>query len=92
MRAFDPAPGAETLLDGHGLKVWRAEAADGRGSPGQVLGADARGIVVACGDGALRLEILQRAGGKRLAAADFLRGVPLEPGRFLGAGGVPAGA
>ncbi len=38
------------------------------------------GVVVACGQGALRLTELQRAGGKRLAAADFLRGFDLKPG------------
>jgi methionyl-tRNA formyltransferase len=92
VRAFDPAPGAETLLDGQALKVWSARETQGSGPAGQVLAADTDGIVVACGAGALRLEVVQRAGGKRLTAADFLRGVRLEPGRFLGAGGVPAGA
>ncbi|HET9470348.1 MAG TPA: methionyl-tRNA formyltransferase [Usitatibacter sp.] len=92
VRAFDPAPGAETLLDGQALKVWRARTVPGDGLPGQVISADADGIAVACGAGALRLEVVQRAGGKRLAAADFLRGARLEPGHFLGAGGVPAGA
>jgi methionyl-tRNA formyltransferase len=92
VRAFDPAPGAETLLDGQVLKVWRTRVARGHGAPGQVMAADASGIVVACGTGALRLEAVQRAGGKRLAAGDFLRGVRVEPGHFLGAGGVPAGA
>jgi len=92
VRAFDPAPGAETLLDGQALKVWRARAVPGHGLPGQVIAAGADGIVVACAGGALCLEVVQRAGGKRLAASDFLRGVKLQPGHFLGAGGVPAGA
>jgi methionyl-tRNA formyltransferase len=88
LRAFDPAPGATATLDGETVKVWRANALAGRGSvePGTVVAVDERGIGVACGDGS-RLEItqLQRAGGKRLAAADFLRGFPLEPGRRFGA-------
>ncbi|MCB1974507.1 MAG: methionyl-tRNA formyltransferase, partial [Burkholderiaceae bacterium] len=42
------------------------------------------GITVACGEGALRLTALQRAGGKRLAAADFVRGFPLSAGMVLG--------
>jgi len=83
VRAFNPAPGATAVLGGETIKVWRAHALDGRGSvaPGTVVAIDGRGIGVACGDGG-RLEIveLQRAGGKRLAAADFLRGFPLEPG------------
>ena len=49
--------------------------------------ADDAGIVVACGSGALRLTALQRAGGKRLAVADFLRGQPVEPGVRLGQDG-----
>nr|MDH4392510.1 methionyl-tRNA formyltransferase [Aquabacterium sp.] len=41
-------------------------------------------FTVACGEGALRLQVLQRTGGRRLAAADFLRGWPLAPGAVLG--------
>ncbi|HEY8048346.1 MAG TPA: methionyl-tRNA formyltransferase [Ramlibacter sp.] len=83
VRAFNPAPGATAQLGGEAVKVWRANALPGRGSvaPGTVVAVDERGIGVACGDGA-RLEIseLQRAGGKRLAASDFLRGFSVEPG------------
>ena len=83
VRAFDPAPGAAAQLAGETVKVWRATALPGRGSvaPGTIVAVDERGIGVACGDGA-RLEItqLQRAGGKRLAAAEFVRGYPLAPG------------
>jgi len=47
--------------------------------PGQVLAADAQhGIVVACKHGALRLSQLQKPGGKRLPAAEFLKGFPLD--------------
>ena len=83
VRAFNPAPGAAAQLGGEALKVWRASALPGRGSaaPGTVVAVDSRGISVACGDGT-RLEItqLQRAGGKRLAAAEFVRGFAVEPG------------
>jgi len=83
LRAFNPAPGATALVNGEAIKLWRANALPGRAGavPGTVVAVDDQGIRVACGDGAL-LEIteLQRAGGKRLAAADFLRGFPLEPG------------
>ena len=54
-------------------------------APGSVLAADKSGLTVACGEGALCLTQLQRAGGKRLAAADFLRGFPLAPGQCFGA-------
>ena len=83
IRAFNPAPGAVTQLNGEAIKVWRADAVAGAGTavPGTVVGVDDRGIGVACGDGA-RLEIteLQRAGGKRLPAGEFARGFAVEPG------------
>jgi methionyl-tRNA formyltransferase len=91
IRAFDPFPGASTSLNGESLKIWQAEldqpASTHAHRPGQVLAADALGVQVACGpDGRqqLRLLQLQRAGSKRLAAADFLRGCPLSPGQQLG--------
>jgi methionyl-tRNA formyltransferase len=77
IRAFNPFPGANGLVDGVAVKIWFAEAVDGSGTPGQVLQADAGGIVVACGTGALRLIELQKPGGKRLAAAEFLKGFAL---------------
>ena len=81
VRAFNPFPGATAQIDGQAVKIWRAEPASGRGEPGMMLAADAEGIVVACGEGALRLTELQKAGGKRLPAADFLRGFALRPGQ-----------
>ena len=74
IRAFDPFPGAASALGGATIKCWRAALAPGAGAPGEVLSADERGVVVACGEGALRLTELQRAGGKRLPAAAFLQG------------------
>jgi len=86
VRAFDPSPGAATLLDGEPLKIWRADPAAGRfGAPGTVVRATAEGVVVACGDGALLVRELQRAGGKRLPAAAFLAGHRLAPGTRFGA-------
>lgn len=88
VRAFDPFPGASTSLGAEAIKVWACEHAGPlaqTATPGQVLQADAQGVTVACADAALRLTILQRAGGKRLPAADFLRGFDLLPGVVLGA-------
>jgi methionyl-tRNA formyltransferase len=79
LRAFDPFPGAVATLAGAEVKVWRGEAVAGGGRPGQVLAADPTGIVVACGEGALRLTELQKPGGRRVAAADFLHGSALRP-------------
>jgi methionyl-tRNA formyltransferase len=84
VRAYDPAPGAETQFEGAALKVWKAEPVDRRGAPGEVLEAAPEGIVVGCGQRALRLLEVQRAGAKRLSAGPFLLGTPLKPGRVLG--------
>ena len=81
VRAFNPFPGATAQIDGQTIKVWRAEPAAGKGEAGTVLAAGGDGIVVAGGEGALRLTELQKAGGKRLAAADFLRGFALRAGQ-----------
>jgi methionyl-tRNA formyltransferase len=81
IRAFNPFPGAHAQVNGVTLKIWGAEALDGdsRALPGQVLAASAEdGIVVACKSGALRLSELQKPGGKRLPAAEFLKGFPLD--------------
>jgi methionyl-tRNA formyltransferase len=80
IRAFDPFPGATADLGGIAVKVWRAEAVAQTGEPGTVLAADGQGIVVACGSGGLRMTELQRPGGKRLSAADLLRGFPIAVG------------
>jgi len=84
VRAFNPFPGAATTLAGEAIKVWsaHAEVAAG-GAPGEVLAVGAAGIRVATGAGVLVLTELQRAGGKRLPVADFLRGFPLQPGQVL---------
>ena len=80
MRAFDPFPGATAVLAGETLKLWRARPCAGSGRPGEVLAAGEAGIDVACGEGALRVTELQRAGGKRLGVAAFLAGHPVAPG------------
>jgi methionyl-tRNA formyltransferase len=81
------------------VKLWQAHVSPEAGTaalPGEIVRADAQGIVVACGargDERLVLTQLQRAGGKRLAAADFLRGFALVPGQRFAAVDAPgAGA
>lgn len=85
IRAFDPFPGACAVFNGVTLKLWQAQVqADTAGwPPGSVLAANAQdGVLVACGEGVLRLSVLQKPGGKRLPAAEFLSGFPMENGRF----------
>ena len=84
LRAFDPFPGGAATLDGVAIKLWAGDAIDISGVPGAVLGAGDEGIVVACGEGALRVTELQKPGGKRLPAREFLRGFPIESGCRLG--------
>jgi methionyl-tRNA formyltransferase len=84
IRAFDPSPGASSVLAGESLKLWRAEVLDtvgADGRPGEITAVGESGIDVACGGaGRLRITELQRAGGRRLSVADFLRGFELKPG------------
>lgn len=83
VRALRPAPGASTVLQGERIKVWRARRSAARGSPGTVLSVGSE-LVVACGEGALEITELQRAGGKPMAAGEFLRGRTLASGVRLG--------
>lgn len=93
IRAFDPVPGCSAVFDdavspssGAIIKFWAAsdELAPTRKPAGEILSADAGGVLIACGSGALRVTELQKAGGKRLPAREFLAGMPLHPGqRFV---------
>ena len=85
VRALRPAPGARSRFRGDMVKIWRARHVARTGTPGMVLECDAEGILIGCGDGALLATELQRAGGTRLAAAEFLRGFPLSCGESFGA-------
>ncbi|UTS91762.1 methionyl-tRNA formyltransferase [Rhizobium anhuiense] len=84
IRGLAPFPGAwfELAIGGkpERVKVLASELAEGQGASGELLTDD---LVVACGSGAVRLTRLQKAGGKPLAAADFLRGTPLAAGTRL---------
>ena len=89
IRAFDPFPGASSQLGGATIKLFNYEI-NSKLRPsdvrcGTILSVNDAGVSVACGsNGVLRLTELQRAGGKRLAVADFLRGFALAPGMVFG--------
>ena len=74
VRAFNPWPIAEATLSGERVRIHGAVAleADHGQAPGTVLAASRDGIDIACGQGALRLRVLQREGGKAITAADYL--------------------
>ncbi len=84
IRALSPFPGAWCEIEVSGkperLKVLRTTRSEGAGKPGEILDGD---LTVACGDGAVRLGEVQRAGGKPMSAAEFLRGVKLGKGGIL---------
>ena len=86
VRAFDPFPGASSVLEGETIKFWAAEAEPGESgsAPGTVVAVTPSGIEVAAKDSVLRVNELQRAGGKRLAVADFLRGFDVKTGQMFG--------
>jgi len=85
IRGLSPFPGAWTQMTLGGkaerVKLLRSQLAEGDGVPGTVL--DDR-LTVACGDGAVRLVELQKAGGKAMTAEDFLRGAAVGPGAVIG--------
>lgn len=81
IRAFNPFPGAHALVNDVVVKIWNAEPIDAESdsAPGTVLVADGQhGVVVACKQGTLRITELQRPGGKRLSAAEFVKRFPLD--------------
>lgn len=80
IRAFNPFPGAQALFKGQTIKLWQAMPVAGSGKNGQILAVDRKQIVVACGEGALAIQELQKAGGKRLPVQQFLAGNPLQVG------------
>jgi methionyl-tRNA formyltransferase len=80
IRGLSPFPGAWFEAEGTRIKVLRSTQAEGAGAPGTVL--DDR-LTVACGEGAVRLLELQRAGGKAMKAEDFLRGAAMKKGMRL---------
>ncbi len=80
IRAFNPFPGAQARLHGQPVKLWQAAAVAGTGEMGRILSVDRDSIVVACGEGALAVTELQKAGGRRLAVREFLAGHALRAG------------
>lgn len=86
IRAFNPFPVACSTLNGETIKFWRAEVLPDTQPPnsataGDVLAASIEGVDIAAMDGVLRVSRLQKAGGKPLDAADFLRGFEIQPGQ-----------
>ncbi|MBV9548628.1 MAG: methionyl-tRNA formyltransferase [Alphaproteobacteria bacterium] len=81
IRGLSPWPGAWTEVKGERLKLLYAEPVSGKGPPGEIISDN---LLVACGEGALRLKRVQRAGSKVMAADELLKGFSLSPGTVLG--------
>lgn len=86
IRGMNPWPVAHTLLDGQRFKIYEAELAEGSGSAGQIIAKTKKALVVAAGEGALSLTLVQPAGKPKLPIVDFLNGIGrgLEVGDVLG--------
>jgi methionyl-tRNA formyltransferase len=85
IRGVDPWPGAQAMLRGQIVKLFRARPAPaGSAAPGTVLAIDAAGVQVAAADGAVVIRELQAAGRKRMAAAQFAAGRGIAVGDVLG--------
>jgi methionyl-tRNA formyltransferase len=85
IRGLSPFPGAWTVIGGERVKLLASRLAEGRGAPGEVLaGSPGERLVVACGQGAVEITRLQRAGRAAQEAAAFLRGHPVPKGARLG--------
>ncbi|MFP9086130.1 methionyl-tRNA formyltransferase [Streptococcus equi] len=86
IRGMNPWPVAHTLLDGQRFKIYEAELAEGSGKAGQIIAKTKKALVVAAGEGALSLKLVQPAGKPKMPIVDFLNGVGrgLEVGDVLG--------
>jgi methionyl-tRNA formyltransferase len=81
VRAYNPFPVCHVNFNGVQIKIWQARLCpEQQGEPGYILAVDKQGITVACGKDALRLEALQRPGGKAQPAAQFLQAMPIKAG------------
>ena len=78
VRGLHPWPVAITEIQGTKFKVHETRVVEGSGEPGRILELNKRGLVIACGEGAVEIRSLQAEGGKRMAAPDYFRGHPLE--------------
>ena len=84
VRAYNPYPVCQAKLNEVAVKIWQAEVCLGQhGKPGEVLAADKSGIAVACGKDALKLQVLQRPGGKAQPAVQFMQAIPVRVGDYF---------
>ena len=84
INGLNPWPCVSVTIDGERIKLLRADISDGKGIPGTVLAADPHnGLLIACGEGAVRVLELQAPGGKKMKTEDYLRGHKINPGTVI---------
>lgn len=84
IRAFNPFPVCQSHIKGLAIKIWQASVCNRQGIPGTVLEVSKQGIVVACGQDALCLEVLQRPNSKAQPVMQFLQAMPIAVGDQFG--------
>ena len=86
IRGMNPWPVAHTFLDGQRFKIYEAQLTEGEGQPGEIIAKTKKTLVVAAGQGALSLAVVQPAGKPKMPISDFLNGVgrKLEVGDIIG--------
>jgi len=83
IRAFNPVPAAWVEYQGKPMKIWRAEVVEQQGRAGEVLSCSSDGLIIACGENALKITELQPSGSKRMDIAAFAAGHTVEAGTVL---------
>ena len=83
IRAFNPVPAAWVEYQGKPMKIWRAEVVAQQGRAGEVLSCSSDGLIIACGENALKITELQPSGSKRMDIAAFAAGHTVEAGTVL---------
>ena len=85
IRAMDPWPVARTIHGERTIRIWQADVVrdGGTTAPGEVIRSGPDGIDIACGEGELRVKVLQREGGKRMTVAEFLNGYRIDAGEYF---------
>lgn len=78
VRGLHPWPVATMQLQGQTFKVHATKVVEQTGKPGEILGLTKTGLVIACGENAVEIQVLQAEGGKRMSAPDYFRGHPME--------------
>ncbi|HVC48711.1 MAG TPA: methionyl-tRNA formyltransferase [Burkholderiales bacterium] len=82
IRALNPWPGANIILDGEPVKIWGAKTCESSGMPGEILARDHQ-LIIACGKGSLEIQTIQSAGKRPMSISAWLSGHPIKTNRLI---------